>query len=219
MYEFGGVYADLDVSALKRWDEKLTRSHSLLIPEDNEAHTVLAHGLQTIPLSAIIMSTPGHRFFAHIIRNLEAAHKRTKANDLLGKAGPIMVARALEEYKSSNNDSAVSICDSVYVPYHNNFNPDISVDAADFLRQKCSAVNVDANSSPRKKKICAWLKAQNFQNKPPPKSAYTNHAFTHTYSGFGDKTRRDIKTVIGSDMFVDVKGRYMVLKGANPGDI
>ncbi|XP_074649169.1 uncharacterized protein LOC141904479 [Tubulanus polymorphus] len=84
LYEFGGVYADLDVSALRSWEDRLTSSHTLLIPEDHEVHTVVAHGLESITLSAIIMSTPGHRFFAYVIKSLPAFDKITKSDDLLG---------------------------------------------------------------------------------------------------------------------------------------
>ncbi|XP_074641134.1 uncharacterized protein LOC141898888 [Tubulanus polymorphus] len=219
LYEFGGVYADLDVSALRPWDEQLTRAHTLLIPEDHEAHTVLLFGLESIAMSAIIMSTPGHQFFAHIIRNLPAVDKNTDEDDLLGKAGPLMVTRQLEKYKAARNASIGSICDAVYVPYHYDFNPDFDKTNVNLFRRTCRLRRSERKAFSLKKKICSHLISNGFTNHPKRKSAYTNHAFAHTYlKGFVDSTKRDIKKIAG-DMFVNVTERYMKLVGPNPGGI
>ena len=71
LYEFGGIYADLDMESLNPLDEHVL-SKGCISSQEPEAHSyILYHLKRPLPCNAFMMCRPRHPFFKYAIDNLE----------------------------------------------------------------------------------------------------------------------------------------------------
>ncbi|MET7617866.1 glycosyltransferase [Streptomyces sp. NPDC005408] len=93
---FGGLYVDLDFECLNPVTGILD-GHELVLGCEPDAHTRLLlarqRGFDRIVGNAFIASRPGHPFWAHVHRQLVAAHKLPSALDV---TGPFFLTRAID---------------------------------------------------------------------------------------------------------------------------
>ncbi|XP_074660973.1 uncharacterized protein LOC141913367 [Tubulanus polymorphus] len=180
LHEFGGVYADLDVVALRPLDP-LTEVHTFVIPEENAVHTYALFDLNRIPLNALMMSTAGHPFLKTIIEQLP---EFKDLDDVIWKTGSLMVDSVMTSYQSRfpTRVNNASLCESVYLASWSQFNPIYDITAANVVRKNCQH-----RGSFDKGAICNTLKAIRFKQLSIHPSAFSKHLYHHIYTDKGRK--------------------------------
>ncbi|XP_074660941.1 uncharacterized protein LOC141913335 [Tubulanus polymorphus] len=181
LYTFGGLYADLDMEALRPFDH-LLNTHTAMIPEDHPVHSVVNWNLsRPSTLNALMTSTPKHKYQRRIIEFLPTANKATYKRDVVYKTGPFMTDAVLVTYEKSVRDDdnrIVSLCDAVYFASYRRFIPDFDPNGVKTFKYECE--NQEPPGTPGGK-ICEMLKRDNFKNKPHGPEVMSNHTFHHTY--------------------------------------
>ena len=99
LYEYGGVYADVDMEPVRDMTSLIT-SHHCLLPVEPDAHALLArrafaNAFRMLLSNAIMACRPRHPFFRFVIETL---YRRTSVRQTLWRTGPAMLSRAMEEY-------------------------------------------------------------------------------------------------------------------------
>jgi hypothetical protein len=99
LYKYGGVYADLDTTCLKPFDQLYKEMDSIagvIIGQEPSAHSVILQGKEQISCNAIMISKPGHRFWRVV---MEMMQLRRFSRDPVDSTGPRMLQRAYERWQ------------------------------------------------------------------------------------------------------------------------
>ncbi|XP_074644372.1 uncharacterized protein LOC141901166 [Tubulanus polymorphus] len=187
LYEFGGIYADLDMKVLRRLDD-LVSVHTALIPQDHAVHRFIYWQVEDIPLNALMFSVPRHAFFRKVIKDLPKVNVETKSDDFLSKTGPFMLTREIREYNQTITNNS-SVCDSVFLAPHYKFVPHFSELITNELRKSCTKIRIEYKNK-EGMKWCKYLDKNSYRNPAKPLSTqYTVHQFANTYiRSIGSKT-------------------------------
>jgi hypothetical protein len=70
MYEFGGVYADLDVKNVRPLDIATFR-YSCILPTETFEHSTILNGMPVFLSNAVILCKKKHPFFKHLLHYLQ----------------------------------------------------------------------------------------------------------------------------------------------------
>ncbi|XP_064653305.1 uncharacterized protein LOC135503606 [Lineus longissimus] len=100
LYEYGGVYADLDVEPLTSLNP-LADAYSCILSQEPDEHAKLLrphymNNFDLLACNAIMMCRPKHPYFKFILENLQRKYETEV--DVIERTGPSMVARIHEEY-------------------------------------------------------------------------------------------------------------------------
>ncbi|KAH3853847.1 uncharacterized protein LOC127872420 [Dreissena polymorpha] len=87
LYEFGGIYADIDFECLRPLDP-VTRKYAVIFPLDIFKHSEFRLKSPFLLNNAIMMSRPRHPFLKHMIDNQQASQALFEQLDV---AGPCLV--------------------------------------------------------------------------------------------------------------------------------
>ncbi|KAL4232655.1 hypothetical protein ACF0H5_007343 [Mactra antiquata] len=130
LYEFGGVYADLDVEFLRPLD-RVTMKYACIFPTEPFEHSAFRLGIPYLLSNAVMMCRPKHPFIAQMLQNLA---KSVVFLEQIDVAGPAFVTYNFLVYnkiddiykvKSSNDSSSPYFytgtlpedhIDAVYIP-------------------------------------------------------------------------------------------------------
>ncbi|XP_052242444.1 uncharacterized protein LOC127852528 [Dreissena polymorpha] len=96
LYEFGGIYADLDFECLRPLDP-VTRKYAAIFPLEPFEHSALRYEIPFLLNNAIMMSRPRHPFLKHMIDNLSAFQALWEQLDV---AGPCFVTTNFMSYNN-----------------------------------------------------------------------------------------------------------------------
>ncbi|KAL4232530.1 hypothetical protein ACF0H5_007222 [Mactra antiquata] len=102
LYEFGGVYADLDVTCLRPL-ERATKRFSCVFPPEPFEHSVFLHGIPYLIGNSVILCRMGHPFLKQIVKDLQ---RSAVFSDQVDVTGPSFVTYNFLEY---NNISLTKI--------------------------------------------------------------------------------------------------------------
>ena len=110
MYEYGGIYADLDVESLKPLDGLLSNYQCIIAQEPEEHQTLLYHNqAPNFAMPAFMACRPQHPFFKLLIDKLSdyisLAWKLPWNENILKSTGPKFVAEILDLYASFYNNT------------------------------------------------------------------------------------------------------------------
>ncbi len=98
LYEFGGLYVDMDFECLRPLDELLP-ADSFVAAWEPEEHA--GDGSPRLS-NALMAATPGHPFLAAVIARLKEFRPRTMYyGDVLVETGPIMLAGVASSYEGA----------------------------------------------------------------------------------------------------------------------
>ncbi|KAH3826416.1 hypothetical protein DPMN_128321 [Dreissena polymorpha] len=119
MYEFGGIYADLDFECIRPLDP-VTRIYAAIFPLEPFEHSALRYEIPFLLHNAIMMSKPKHPFLKHMIDNLSAFQALWEQLDV---AGPCFVQRIISchittsrQVTLTNSVSLLQDVNAVYIP-------------------------------------------------------------------------------------------------------
>jgi len=177
LYEYGGLYADLDMECLKPVNTALNQSDCVVSQEPLEHAEFLAPVGTPLVSNALMACRPGHPFFAHVITRLSSHAGWVTWNSVLWATGPYMLTTAYWEYercrRRSNGDVVAVAAPDVFHP-----TPDDSM--VDHMRRVCLRPDVKL----KQKVLCERLTAYDFgRSGVHSASAFTVHHWTHSWVG------------------------------------
>ena len=188
LYEYGGVYADIDIEAIRPLDEyTINVPGSCFLSQEPVEH---AHFLSPvgIPLvsNALMGCSPGHPFFADVIRTLPSRTGIYHWTDVLHATGPYMLTAVYRGYTSSSVFSPSDDDMHIHLAEPDLFQPTIDDSMVDEMRKRCmegrSRYSLFGDQSKIERQLCPNIFGYTFNGKPK-ETSYTNHHWTHTWSG------------------------------------
>lgn len=197
LHKEGGVYADLDVEAVRNV-EKVVERHSLIVATEPVAHSVVLENIPRMSNNAFLASRPGHPFWMKVFsRLLVALQEEGAASDPVAATGPRMLEGVIQQWQTTKHTKL----DSVFVAPPNYFMPFYDRDP---VVSKCKEVQQavvlklmkrhndappmepDGEEEPTASEGqvagCLKLSKEKFKNKVYPES-YTVHHWAHTWLG------------------------------------
>ncbi|KAH3855355.1 hypothetical protein DPMN_097922 [Dreissena polymorpha] len=218
LYEFGGVYADLDMESLRPLD-RATMKYGCVIPVEPFEHSVLLFGMPYMINNAIMMCRPKHPFFKQVLYGLQQPPNKTfidSADSVMKTTGPIFLTGEFNKYmgietmtteKNKTHWSGNSPFfyrgelletdnNGVYVPNTRYFTDELDITLKAMFESMCKDTYSDCNNE-MKRNACFELNEQGFLRKST-RFRFIRHNWHHTWS-------RGNKGVFIKDEFVHLE--------------
>ena len=175
LYEFGGVYADLDMEALTPIDP-LTLKYSCFIGQEPYEHPILDTNFEMLLINALIGCRPGHPFMKMLIDSLPLYSIMW---NYLDSTGPHFVTSVYRQYQI-NADMFEDPNDAVYITPSEYFYPTIDPAKLKYMFSLCSDMK---SRTDLQKKACTNLKFKHLpENSIDSRGiAFMDHHWYHTY--------------------------------------
>lgn len=103
LYEYGGVFADLDMVSLKSIDRVL-QGHALVLAKEPWIHSNLFDKMEMIVSNAIMASRPKHPFMKWILEHLQD-NVNNPTFSIVWRTGPHMLTKELARYNQAFKES------------------------------------------------------------------------------------------------------------------
>ena len=105
MYEFGGVYADLDVGFIRSLSPLLQREYPCLLGAEPPVQTAVLFNVPRSVSNALLLCRPRHPFFRLAIDSLAASQAVARSDpefQIVFSTGPFFLQQVLERYQQSD---------------------------------------------------------------------------------------------------------------------
>ncbi|XP_045170198.2 uncharacterized protein LOC123532711 [Mercenaria mercenaria] len=177
LYEFGGIYADLDTECLRPLDRVLNKFSCVISPEPYE-HASLIYNTRFMVTNSIMFCGKKHPFLYRLMYNLPSFSHFSQDIDA---SGPNYVTLQLSIYKTDltkTGNKLTELHDNfVYVPSSQYFQNEIDPVRFEQFRKMCrnfKSLNIIARTG------CVSLKRRGMIHRTPNKYTFTRHSFYHT---------------------------------------
>jgi mannosyltransferase OCH1-like enzyme len=100
IYEFGGVYSDVDVKNVRPLDIATIR-YACILPTETFEHSTLLNDMQMIINTAVLLCRPKHPFFKLLLHNLQVVNGNLHPVHL---TGPGFITRVYMKYNNLQID-------------------------------------------------------------------------------------------------------------------
>lgn len=175
LYEFGGIYADMDMEALKSVDP-MARKYSCFVPQEPYEHPILYNNFEHLIINALLGCRAKHPFMKKLIDNLGFYSHMW---NVLDSTGPHFLTSIFKQYNQFNNISNIDE-NGVYLTPAEYFFPTIDPSKHFWFRIQCSKFEKLTKIQQR---ACVSLKYYGANRKPLPMS-FADHHWVHTYLDF-----------------------------------
>ena len=176
LYEFGGVYADMDMESLKNLDPML-RKYSCFLPQEPYEHPILYGNFEHLIINALMGCRAKHPFMKKMMDNLPMYSHMW---NVLDSTGPHFLTSIYKKYMAENPKLAVTDTDGVYLAPAEYFFPTIDPSKHFWFRIQCSRFEKLTHIQQR---ACVGLKFGSSKRKPLDVS-FADHHWIHTYLDF-----------------------------------
>ena len=182
LYEFGGVYADIDFEALKPLQGALA-GHSCIVGQEPYEHAHVLYDLRRLICNAVMVSCRHHPFWLAVFQELIVR----KEIITVRATGPKMLSAALEQYESlqaavennQHSSKGMPVLPKVHIPRPSQFYP--FFDETNVNHRLICAKSLQTASA-RRRKACKHLRANHFRNnKTALQEAVAVHHWAHTW--------------------------------------
>ncbi|KAH3705669.1 hypothetical protein DPMN_080746 [Dreissena polymorpha] len=216
LYEFGGIYADLDFECFRPLDP-VTRKYAAIFPLEPFEHSTFRLKIPFLLNNAIMMSRPRHPFLKFMIDNLMAFQMQLEQ---LGVAGPCFVTTNFVLYNNLKEDDLYNLSatpdgmspyfykgsmdetdeNAVYVPNTHFFMNTLSTSGLNeqYFTETCFHLSPD--SSTLLKRGCNELRRRKSRDSESHfRFTFTMHHWSETYSPSWTKvehTYTNIRSII-----------------------
>lgn len=189
LYEYGGVYADLDVESLQPLDP-ITRKYSCILPQEPYEHPVLDSNFEHLVINAFLACKAKHPLMKKFLDNLPTFFHMW---NVLDSTGPHYITLLYRQYVSET-DQKPTDDNGVYLAPPEYFFPTIDPAKFPYMKEKCWKFNT---LSEVQKKGCISLKLNGMDRKPFSFS-FTDHHWVHTYlsNKFSLRSSVDIRELV-----------------------
>lgn len=183
LYEYGGVYADVDFEALRPLEFANEERYSCVLGQEPYEHAHVLYDLRRLICNAIMISCRNHPFWLIVFQELI----RRKGIKTVRATGPKMLTAALEKYESllTEMDKKVRpfqnrpVLPGVHIPRPSRFYP--FFDNSN-LNHKRICAKINGSSSLRRRNACYNLQNNHFKNnKSDLIGAVAVHHWAHTW--------------------------------------
>jgi hypothetical protein len=189
LYEFGGVYADFDVKALRSLDS-LTNNHYCILPLEPMIHAVKMWSVDHLVSNAFMASRPRHPAMKLIIQNLPLNMPSFFKRGPMDTTGPIFLTRQISAYER------LYLHSEKLLPENRIFIAPVGL----FIPRKETSRNIEDFCKVRQrldKAICESAQSLNYTDIASSDKPYTSHEYVHTYFGTLDKKKTEnIRTLV-----------------------
>ncbi|KAL4235346.1 hypothetical protein ACF0H5_006981 [Mactra antiquata] len=191
LYEYGGVYADLDTVCLRNLDRVLNKYSCVFTPEPFE-HATLFYNTEFMVTNSIMFCSAKHPYMKQLMNTLPSFSHFSVDID---STGPLLQTYLLSAYLRALH--ARNITDehdeSVYIPSDVYFQSEIDIKRFKEFRTYCN--NFDHLNYIGKQGCAAFAKRGMVRRRQSPYT-YTKHAFYHTRSIWLPRGTIEIKQVV-----------------------
>lgn len=175
LYEFGGIYADLDLESLMAVDS-MHRKYSCFVSQEPYEHPILDSNFESLVINAVLGCRAKHPFMKLLMDNLPAFSHMW---DVLDSTGPHFVTLHYRKFKSENNWPDVHE-NGTYLAPAEYFFPTIDPIKHFWMRNQCSKFE---KLTAIQQRACMNLKVRGVDQKHLGIS-FTDHHWIHTYVDF-----------------------------------
>ena len=140
LYEFGGVYVDMDMECLSPLDNWVHRFRCFLCEENYEHQSLIYHRRDPIVITSIMGCARHHPFYSDAIRALASS---ASIGDVLHATGPFFVTRVFRSFNRRNPQIDDYI--TMLPPHYLSPVPDPG--QRDFFRKHCASLKEKINNS------------------------------------------------------------------------
>ncbi|CAG5126819.1 unnamed protein product [Candidula unifasciata] len=175
LYEYGGVYVDMDMEALSSLNPLILK-YSCFIGQEPYEHPVIDTNFEQLLINALIGCRKGHPFIKLLVDNLLSFSIMWH---YLDSTGPHFVTMIYRQFQSQNLLPA-DHKDGVYVAPSEYFYPTIDPAKLHYMFTRCSK---ESRLTKLQVKACINLKFKSVKenNYDPLSIAFANHHWFHTY--------------------------------------
>ncbi|KAL3879104.1 hypothetical protein ACJMK2_031417 [Sinanodonta woodiana] len=196
LYEYGGVYADLDMHSLNPLDP-IMRKYSCFLAQEPLEHPMLDDNLDKLVINALMACRKRHPFMKILIDRLPLF---STMSFVLDSTGPHFVNLHYEIYVEQRKYRSVLDEDGVYLAPPEYFFPTLDPDKYRFFFKRCASFD---SLKERQKLACVSLYRRGLDRRPLPYS-FTNHVWFHTYFTFDrNKTFNVFQDIPSSHVYVN----------------
>ncbi|KAH3855333.1 hypothetical protein DPMN_097900 [Dreissena polymorpha] len=202
LYEFGGVYADLDIESLRPLD-RATMKYACVVPVEPFEHSVFLFGMPYMINNAILMCRAKHPFFKQVLNDLKQQPNITfinSADSVMKTTGPIFLTGEFNKYMgieninteknkidwSSNSPSFYkgemleADDNGVYVPNTHYFTDELDINYKEIFPLYCKYVKLKCNND-MYLNACFELHERGFLRKST-RFRFMRHNWHHTWA-------------------------------------
>ena len=172
LYEYGGVYADLDLESLLPLDP-IARKYSCILPQEPCEHPIMDGNFEHLAINALLACKAKHPMMKKFIDSLPAFSHMW---NVLDSTGPHYITLLYRQY-INESEFKTTDDDGVYLAPSEYFFPTIDPVKFKYMKEKCLKF---PTLSAVQKKGCISLKLNGLDRKPYSFS-FTDHHWIHTY--------------------------------------
>ncbi len=190
LYEFGGIYADIDMECLQPLN-KLILDHACILAREPDIISYIHHGRnRSLSSNAFMACRPRHPFMKLVIENL---FSRIELNGLLETTGPFMLDDIAQIYMTENTNLGKE--DQLFVLPCDYCIWTSEID--DGVIAKCQQLKKSAAISIKQASLCDDALSMRYKKISVPKyldrQSYIQHHSLHTYNfkNYSNLDRRD----------------------------
>lgn len=174
LYEFGGVYADLDMESLKSL-KPLFRKYSCFLAQEPYEHPILQSNFKHLAINAFMACSKDHPFMKMAVDNLPLYSHMWQIVDT---AGPHFLTSIYKRY-TRETDLPTTHNEGVYLGPPEYFFPEVDPHKYIIFYVFCNYMYNDLTAM--QKQACIHLKRNGVRKKPADVS-FTTHHWTRTYA-------------------------------------
>ena len=180
LYEFGGIYADLDMESLKSL-EPIMRKYSCFLAQEPYEHPMLQGNFKHLAINAFMACSKGHPFMKLAVDSLELYSHMWMVVD---SGGPHFLTSMLKTY---NRLYELDPTDEkgVYLAPPEYFTPVVDPHKYFLFYYYCFTFR---RRTKMQKEVCMNLKLYGVR-KTPPAISFATHHWTRTYDPLGKPTK------------------------------
>jgi hypothetical protein len=172
MYEFGGIYADMDLENLKSV-EPFTKKYACFLSQEPYEHPILDGNFENLVINAVLGCRPKHPFMKRLMDKLPSFQHMWS---VLDSTGPHFVTSIYQDFKGEHTYPDTHT-NGIYLAPAEYFFPTLDPAKFFYFYSQCSKWE---KISELQKTACKTLKVLGGKRKPRPFS-YTDHHWEHTY--------------------------------------
>lgn len=206
LYEYGGVYADLDVKNVRPLDITTTK-YACIVPTEPFEHSGIIYLAEAVMSSAVLLCRPKHPFFEQLLLNLQLADPKGHP---VGTSGPVYLTKNYLKYNNLTTEDLsktapdnktnspyfykgtrdVESDDGIYIPNSQYFMDDIDPDRFNEDRELNDCIKKPLHKLEIiKQRACKEFESRK-QLRKERTYAFTVHYWFHLWTKSQDHMRR-----------------------------
>ncbi|KAK3593539.1 hypothetical protein CHS0354_018619 [Potamilus streckersoni] len=181
LYEYGGVYADMDMESLRSL-EPIVRKYSCILAQEPYEHPIMDGNFEHLVINAFMACAKKHPFMKLVVDRLKDF---SHFWNVLDSTGPHFLTFIYKSYQSERNIKSTDD-DGVYLAPAEYFFPTLDPVKFPYMRRICDNFHTFYKL---KQRACVSLKVFGLRRRPFSFS-FTQHHWIHTYLGDGLTIRK-----------------------------